>query len=470
MRAPAAAGATLHVCCAGASRRSLRALATAAAAAGAPPPPPPASALPPLPPLRPFQEVALPEPLRLVHGGSLADICIRVEVLGDPSLPLSRTVVVFPSFSHSAHVAGHTDDPAPGWWQDMVGPGLAIDTRHFRVVCASNLGSPFSPTNPSAARGSDGRPLRARFPTLSPTDLANCHARVLARLFGEGVLTGSAPGGRLHALVGASLGGMQALQFASLYPRAAARLLAVATTGRTTPFSCAIRSTQRAAILADPDWAGGDYEDASPPRAPARGLRAARELGTMFYRSRAEFDARFQWAPGAGTAAAPLHWASPEPTWEVQAYLAHAGKKFVRAFDANAYLLLSYAMDLQDLGDGWAGRSQWAEGARRIASGGGRALLVGIRQDAHIPPAELRALAAAINGGGGGGGAGGGEGGAPPQPPAAEFLELDSELGHDAFLVPRAVPELQARARSFLEEGLESSLVAESALVGGPVC
>ena len=409
-----------------------------------------------LPRLRPFQEVLLPSPLPLVHAPPLPNVRIRVEVLGDPSLPLSRTVVIFPSFSHSSHVAGHTDDPSPGWWQEMCGPGLPIDTRHFRVVCASNLGSPFSPTNPASALGADGRPLRARFPALTPTDMARCHGAVLSCLFGPGVLAGSAPGGRLHALVGASMGGMQALQFASLYPHAAARLLAVATTGRTTPFSCAIRATQRKAILSDPDWAGGDYED-TPARAPVRGLRLARELGTMFYRSRAEFDARFAWAPSPG---ADVHWAARGDAWEVTSYLTHAGTKFVRAFDANAYLLLSNAMDLMDLGDGVEGRAQWAQGARRIASGGCRSLLVGIKQDALVPSEELRMLAAAINSGGGEGG------GAPP----AEFVELDSIMGHDAFLVPRAVPELQARARDFLEMGLETSLVEERVLVGGPSC
>jgi len=206
-----------------------------------------------------------------------------------------------------------------------------------------------------------------------------------------------------------------------------------------------------------------------------RGLRAARELGTMFYRSRAEFDARFAWAPSPG---ASVHWTARD-TWEVEAYLSHAWKKFVRAFDANAYLLLSNAMYLMDLGDGWEGRTQWAEGARRIASGGCRSLLIGIKQDALVPAQELRALAAAINGGSGSSGSSSASGAGAQQQqqqvqqqhlPAAEFVELDSDLGHDAFLVPRAVPEMQARARQFLEVGLESSLVEERVLVGGPLC
>jgi homoserine O-acetyltransferase len=391
-------------------------------------------------PVLPLQTVTLPGPFPLHLGGTLPAVSIHVECLGDPALPLSRTVAVFPSFSHSSHVAAHTHDQSPGWWQGMVGPGAPIDTRHFRVVCASVLGSPFSPTNPAATK------LRALFPTVTPTDLARCHAAVLGAVLGGGAPSAAAP---LHAVVGASLGGMQALQFASLFPGAAKRVVAVAATGRTTPFSVAVRSTQRRAILRDPAWHGGDYEDRGV--APEAGLRTAREIGTMFYRSREEFDGRFGWAPRAGSG---VRWADPAGAdWEVEEYLAHAGAKFVRAgFDANAYLLLSKAMDLMDLGDGAAGRGSWTEGARRIGGGGAAsALLVGVKQDALIPSAELRALAGAVG-------------------PAARFVELDSELGHDAFLVPKAVPELGALVRAYLEDGLEQRLFEESKLVGGPSC
>lgn len=171
----------------------------------------------------------------------------------------------------------------------------------------------------------------------------------------------------------------------------------------------------------------------------------------MFYRSREEFDGRFEWSPGGSKA-----W-SGRGTWEVEGYLSHAGDKFVRTFDANCYLVLSKAMDLMDLGDGWGeGRGTWADGARRIASGGCKTLLVGVKQDALIPPKELQALEQAMNAGEGGG--------------SALFMELDCEMGHDAFLVPKAVPKLLSLTREFLEGGLESTLKAESEQVGGPAC
>ena len=251
-------------------------------------------------------------------------------------------------------------------------------------------------------------------------------------------------------MVGASLGGMQALQFASLFPARAARLCAIAATGRSTPFTVGVRHMQRKAILWDPDYHNGDYADAAGgARAPARGLRAARALGTLFYRSREEFDARFAWAPAGDCSQSALD------TFEVEAYLNYQGEKFVHKYDANAYLLLSKCMDLMSLGDGVDGRLSYAEGAARIAA---QCLLIGVRQDALIPAAELRTLAEAINAGAAGR-AGQAGSGAQAAAPLAEYAELDSPYGHDAFLKEDAW--LGARVKAFLEHGLEAQLAAE---------
>lgn len=256
--------------------------------------------------------ITLPGDFTTVLGATIGNVKLRVESHGLCSLPASRTVVIFPSFSHSSHVASNADDPSPGWWQDMVGPDKPIDTRHWRVLCISVLGSPSCPTNPATVDPATGKQYRARFPQLSPTDLARCHASAL-RLLGFSIPAesqapdnggGSGKGAPsplpsaepLHAVVGSSLGGMQALQFASLYPSALSRLVSVASTGRTTPFTVGIRRAQRRAILADRDFAGGDYADV-PGRGPWEGLKQAREIGTLFYRSREEFDRRFAWSP-----------------------------------------------------------------------------------------------------------------------------------------------------------------------------
>lgn len=224
--------------------------------------------------------------------------------------------MIFPSFSHSAHVASNADDPEPGWWEQMVGPGRPIDTNHFRVLCLSVLGSPFGPTSPLSVNPKTGNKWGAAFPTLTPTDLARCHAAVLSEL-------GIRDSDQVHAVVGSSLGGMQALQFASLFPERVARVAAVACTGRTTPFSVGVRHLQRKAILDDPDYRGGRYLEEGTP-GPVRGLQLARQIGTLFYRSRQEFDARFDWSPTHGD----THWTAQD-TFEVENYLLFAGKKAV---------------------------------------------------------------------------------------------------------------------------------------------
>lgn len=242
-----------------------------------------------------ISEVALPGDFVTVMDEVLKGVKLRVEQHGLCSLPASRTIVIFPSFSHSSHVASNADDPSPGWWQDYVGPDKPIDTRHWRVICISVLGSPFSPTNPTSIHPVRGVQYRTSFPQLTPTDLARCHAEVLRQMgfhvppynsgadaeagtacqwppsandnganaalsapevvvaaaneassaFGSSSAA-SASGGHscgdkkpepLHAVVGSSLGGMQALQFASLFPDAVSRVISIASTGRTTPFT-----------------------------------------------------------------------------------------------------------------------------------------------------------------------------------------------------------------------------------------
>lgn len=427
------------------------------------------------------QNVRLLEPFITSMGEEIGGVDVIVESHGDPTLPANRTVVIFPSFSHSAHCASNLADPSPGWWQDIVGPGKPIDTRHFKVLCISVLGSPYSPCNPTALNPRTGRQWRATFPQLTPTDLALCHERVLAALG----LPGPPHGLPIHALVGSSLGGMQVLQLASLRPGFASRLVAIATTGRTTPFTVSIRRAQRRAILADPAWHAGNYADHGRNVGPWDGLAMAREIGTMFYRSREEFDSRFSWSPARHAGPSVRHFTSTQGTWEVESYLAYAGAKFARTYDPNAYLLLSKAMDLQDIGDGveypahcataassppqeqpWPGRGSYSDAAARIAYAGTRCLLVPVMQDALIPPQELRTLAAAINAGKesmesiGASKEDDGLGAWDWERLPARCVPMSSPYGHDAFL--KEHHWLGPRLRAHLEGGLEQQLQAEA--------
>lgn len=423
-----------------------------------------------------------PEPFTTVHGEQIHNLHIRVDWHGSPTA--SRTVVIFPSFSHSSHVASSLSDPSPGWWQDMVGSGKPIDTRHFRILCLSFLGSPHGATNPTSL-DSQGKQWRARFPQLTPTDLAICHKRVLDRL---GI------SGQLHAVIGSSFGGMQALQFASLFPERVKKLVAIACTGKTTPFTVGIRSLQRECIRGDPGWRGGDYADkpasaaAGLPSGPWEGLKLARQVGTLFYRSREEFDSRFSWDPredlggtdraaGAASLSGPacsIHFSRAD-TFEVEQYLAYQGSKFSRgrgsspAYDPNCYLLLSKCMDLMDLGDGVEGRDSFAEGVGRIAAD---CLFVPIKEDLLIPARELQGLAETLASSRGkaqgmGTAAEGADasraaaaGGAAAGASGKVVCDtLSSLYGHDAFLKEPAW--LGPRLRGFLEEGIEQELEGE---------
>jgi homoserine acetyltransferase len=258
-----------------------------------------------------IREVSLPGPFTTALGDTISEIKVKVELHGGHSSAPARTVLIFPSFSHSSHVSSNTDDPSPGWWEDIVGPSKAVDTRHWRVVCISVVGSPFSATQPAAIDLSTGRPYRASFPQISPTDVARVHRAVLEQIgINEPV----------HAAIGASFGGMQVLQYASLFPDMVKRIVAIACTGRTTPFTMLVRRMQRRAILSDPGYHGcvfytatsdpntltvslrhmrvvysrvlhepcmillcsGNYADFKT--GPWEGLKQAREFGTLFYR------------------------------------------------------------------------------------------------------------------------------------------------------------------------------------------
>eukprot|EP01052_Picozoa_sp_SAG31_P032309 SAG31_NODE_3530_length_4152_cov_1.164569_1_plen_275_part_10 len=221
------------------------------------------------------------EALNLECGGVLPEFEVTWEQWGDPSLPPSRTVFLIPSFSNSSHVISNIEDPTPGWWEGMVGPGQYIDTNRFRVVCASNLGAPFGTTGPLSTNPNSATPGQSygfNFPQITPGDQARVHRRLLEHLGLQ----------RIHAVVGSSMGGMIALQYAALFPGGLARLAVTACTGRSTPGTVALRRVQRMAITSDPDFNGGDY--AKTGSWPASGMRVARELGMICYRSRQEFD------------------------------------------------------------------------------------------------------------------------------------------------------------------------------------
>jgi homoserine O-acetyltransferase len=344
----------------------------------------------------------------LALGGSLPGIRIRWEEWGRRAADGRNTIFVFPALSAHSHLRSHADDPSEGWWEGMVGPGRAFDTDRWHVLCASLIGSPYGSTSPLFADPATGRPYGPDFPQITPLDQARAHKKLLDHL---GIA-------RVHAVAGASLGGMQVLQFAAEFPDALDRFLALSTTARTTPHTVALRRIGRQAIMLDPAFKGGRYE---PGEGPRSGLKLAREIGTILYRSRDEFNARFSPAPIGGFRPADV-------TFEVESYLKAHGERFAPRFDANCYLLLSKCMDLMDLG--WKQPSLEA-GIKRIKA---RGLVIGVDRDALTPIDEQQSLATLLR-----------EAGRD-----VRFEKLSSVFGHDAFL--KEFEWQTPKFRAFFEE------------------
>jgi homoserine O-acetyltransferase len=332
------------------------------------------------------------------RGGSLLSPTIAYETWGKLNHTRDNAILIFTGMSPSAHAASSTEDPTPGWWEDIIGPGLSIDTRRYFVICVNSLGSCFGSTGPASIDPRTGDIYRLKFPVLSLEDVARGGFEVLKHL---GV-------NRLKATLGPSMGGMTALAFEILFPGLSEGFVSMSSGPRSLPFSIALRSLQREIIRKDPAWMGGHYpRDAQP----LVGMRLARKLGMITYRSAEEWRLRFGRERSASTDA------SGDPfgqVFEVETYLEHHAQKFTGQFDANCYLYLSRASDLFDITE--HGSSVDAALSKVRVS---RALIIGVKTDFLFPIYQQRELAEGLEG------------------PGREvtFAELDSLQGHDSFLV-----------------------------------
>jgi homoserine O-acetyltransferase len=331
------------------------------------------------------------------HGGVLPVVEIAYETWGALSPAKDNVVLLVTGLSPSAHARSSAEDPTPGWWEEMVGPGYAIDTGRFHVVCVNSLGSPHGSTSPASVDPATGERYRLRFPVLTIEDVATAaHAALLEM---------GIP--RLRAVVGPSMGGMTALAYSILFPEHVQDLVSISSATRATAFATAIRSLQRECIRSDPEWRGGQYP---PEQGPETGLRLARKLGLITYRSAQEWRERFRRERIAG--AAPAEMFGPE--FEVEAYLEMHARKFVGAFDANCYLYLSRAMDLFDVAE--HGGSVEA-GLRRVQAR--RTLVVGVETDFLFPIDQQEEIARVLAAAG----------------RDVRLVRLPSIQGHDSFLV-----------------------------------
>ncbi|MFW2351334.1 homoserine O-acetyltransferase MetX [Qipengyuania sp.] len=356
------------------------------------------------------QTLTLPDPLPLDGGGDLARVEVAYETYGALNADRSNAILLCHALTGDQYVASpHPITGKPGWWERMVGPGKPIDTTRFHVICANVIGSCMGSTGP-ASEAADGQPHAMRFPVITIRDMVRAHVGLLDALGIE----------RLHAVVGGSMGGMQALSLAANWPARAERVLVIASTSRHSAQNIAFHELGRQAIMADPRWSGGDYYAGE---APDNGLAVARMAAHITYLSEEALTQKF----GRNLQDRDAKTFGFDADFQVESYLRYQGSGFTRRFDANSYLYITRAMDYFDLAEEHGGRLADAFIGTRA-----RFCLVSFDSDWLYPTSESRHVVHALNAAGA----------------AVSFVELSAPHGHDSFLLD--VPALDRVVGGFL--------------------
>jgi homoserine O-acetyltransferase len=359
----------------------------------------------------------VPHPLSLDSGQVLEGCEIAYETYGMLAADASNAILVCHALTGDQYLATpHPITGKPGWWERMVGPGLPIDTNRHFVICANVIGSCMGSSGP-ASPAPDGQPYAMRFPVITIRDMVRA---LVALLDGLGI-------DRLHAVVGGSMGGMQALSLAANWPTRAARVLVIASTARHSAQNIAFHEVGRQAIMADPAWAEGDYY-ASEAR-PDNGLAVARMAAHITYLSEAGLTEKFgrrlqdREAKGFGF----------DAEFQVESYLRYQGSGFTRRFDANSYLYITRAMDYFDLAEEFGAEEHGGKLANAFAGTQARFCLVSFDTDWLYPTAESRHIVHALNAAGA----------------KVSFVELSAPHGHDSFLLEH--DQLDRVVKGFVE-------------------
>ena len=367
------------------------------------------------------KRLTLPAPLPLDSGQSLAPVEIAYESYGELNGDKSNAVLVCHALTGDQFVASnHPITGKPGWWLRMVGPGKPIDTGRFHVICANVIGSCMGSTGP-ASLAVDSAPYAMRFPVITIRDMVRAQVALLDALGIES----------LHAVVGGSMGGMQALSFASHWPNRTRAALVIASAPRQSAQNIAFHEVGRQAIMADPAWENGDYYGNGPvgqKRGPEKGLAVARMAAHITYLSEQamheKFGRRLQDRPDGTKGAKTFGF---DADFQVESYLRHQGLSFTDRFDANSYLYITRAMDYFDLAEEHGGKL-----AHAFTGTKARFCLISFDTDWLYPTPESRSVVHALNAAGA----------------AVSFVELSAPFGHDSFLLD--VPALDRVVAGFL--------------------
>lgn len=343
-------------------------------------------------------------PLRLQSGASIDQYNLVVETYGQLNANASNAVMICHALNASHHVAGIDPDNSSelGWWDNMVGPGKPVDTNHFFVIGVNNLGSCFGSTGPMSINPQTNEPYGARFPVLTVEDWVNAQARLADQM---GIR-------KFAAVMGGSLGGMQAMSWATQYPERVAHCVVIASTPKLSAQNIAFNEVARNAILSDPDFYGGDYYKHGV--VPKRGLRLARMVGHITYLSDDDMAEKFGRDLQRLAGAPDEYRFSFDVEFAVESYLRHQGDKFSGYFDANTYLLITRALDYFDPAKRYQGDLSQA-----LANVRAKFLVISFSTDWRFSPDRSREIVQALLN----------------NKTDVSYAEIDAPHGHDAFLL-----------------------------------
>lgn len=338
-------------------------------------------------------------PLRCKSGGTIDRYELMIETYGTLNADRSNAVLICHALNASHHVAGYyAENPRNiGWWDNMIGPGKPVDTDKFFVIGVNNLGGCFGSTGPGSIDARTGKPYGSRFPVITVEDWVEAQARLVERL---GIH-------KLAAVMGGSLGAMQALQWTLAYPERVANSVVIAAAPKLSAQNIAFNEVARQAITTDPDFHGGDFYEHGVK--PIRGLRLARMIGHITYLSDDAMMERFGRALRSGTVG--YHF---DVDFEIESYLRYQGDKFAEYFDANTYLLITRALDYFDPAMDFNGNL-----SRALQRATARFLVVSFTSDWRFAPSRSREIVKALL----------------DNRRDVSYAEIDAPHGHDAFLL-----------------------------------
>ncbi len=369
------------------------------------------------------------EPLKLASGAVLSEYSLAFETYGNLNPQKTNAVLICHALNASHHVAGVYEDQAKseGWWDNMVGPGKPVDTDHFFVIGVNNLGSCFGSTGPLSTNPATGKPYGADFPMVTVEDWVDSHVRLLDQL---GIR-------QLAAVMGGSLGGMQAMCLSYRYPDRVRHAIVIAAAPNLSAQNIAFNEVARQAIMTDPDFYGGHFETKNT--VPKNGLMVARMIGHITYISDDQMETKF----GRGLSeksekseksedsskpqtesVAGLKF-SFEPEFQIESYLRYQGEKFSRYYDANTYLRVTKALDYFD-----PAAEHGGDLAKAFAPATAQFLVISFTTDWRFSPARSREIVKALL----------------DDKKDVTYAEIDAPHGHDAFLLDNALYHRTVRA------------------------